>query len=755
MVSINRLLSKRKWSTLTFSVLLITGCSGGGGGEVTPNNFTAESIAVLTNEPRISNPMKVLVQVKADKAAKNVSVQLLAIDDSDDPDAEIRQIPISTEIIDKLPNGSSIHELNVTIPASVELPGPYYIAAVLDPVDKFLETNKDDNTTTVETDLARSDATNILLSDVALDRSALIINTDEYLEEVGDGNVYNADAGGTITVGADGLELGETVDIEAFASLRIKRIKEGTHHDVPLYLWNSEAQRYINAYGIDPDTGAQVEVEWLPMGTFSPLLSEITGNVDDAEADVDDVTRNSEHMDFYFPGKLGFELEQALRYPPQSGPKGPGTLGDPLPTVPPPDLTQEAINDLKSFLLVPRLPHSGLRGDESLSLAALDFDVCIKVRSADTNIKDIIDEDNELCRPLEIFLPPLPPGVEPIDVGDYVPQFNKPGNPISSSEGFATNNNNKHFAFNIDFSAGMSADDRGYIEEVTGGLPVKLFGKEFDFMRITGRAQLVPDYADKPVAEESGFSYEIVFLNQVIASLPATTLSVTITPGLDDDEESKDNKKDKENDNFSKEVKKEQQFFVGPVPMIAGGSIGGNFGIEYAFGYGSNGPSFFGKDASANPVISVGTSVGPFANLEASMNAGVGTKAFSVGVEGILTLLEEKLVYFIGTEIETFDDGFTTGDVEFIITQKQELKNIFTGPVGKLNLFAKYTVPKVKTCKWKFIKVKCIKLGTIKATKNIYTTPALFRRTDILFEDPFLQLDVVLVDGKEPAYFVP
>ena len=137
------------------------------------------------------------------------------------------------------------------------------------------------------------------------------------------------------------------------------------------------------------------------------------------------------------------------------------------------------------------------------------------------------------------------------------------------------------------------------------------------------------------------------------------------------------------------------------------------------------------------------------------MFAGVGTRVFAFGVEGVVILLEEKIVYFIGTEIEVIDDGFSSGDVEFMITQLQKLSNIFTGPVGKLNLFAKYTVPKIKTCKWGFVKFKCIKLGTIKATKNIYTTPALFRREDILFEDPFAELDVVIISGQPPAYFAP
>ena len=721
---------------LISTALLLSSCSGGDSSPTPPNNFTAETVKVITSDPRIGHPLKVSVQIKADQPANNVGVSLFAIDSTDDPDVDVRQIPLGTESIEKLPAGSSNHELNMTIPSSVEFAGPYHIAIVVDPVDQIVELDEEDNTSTTEINLGATNAPNILLTNTALDRAALIINTDEYLDQVGVDNVYNADAGGTITVGADGLEVDETVDIEAFANLRITRTDNGTSHDVPLYLWNSVQQRYINAYGIDPDTGVQGNIEWLPMGTFTPQLATIIGD----EAELDDVTRNSEHMDFYFPGKLGFELEQALRFPPQPC-TGNCTLGGgfPLPTAPPPDLTANAIDDLKAFLS--GLPFSGVRGDESVSLAALDFAVCVKIRPTDPTVSDSIAEDNEVCPAIDIFLPPLPPGTPLYDVGTYVPQFNTPSEPLASGDGFATKNNNKHFAFNIDFGAGASADNRGYIEEVTAGLPVKVFGSEFDFLRITGRAQLVPDYLGKPASEKSGFSYEIRFLNQVIDSFPPTTFSVSASQV--------------QSVTYSKVVEKEQQFFVGPVPLIAGGSIGGSFGLDYTFGYGGDDPSLFGNAATANPVISVGTSIGPLAKLEALMFAGIGTKVFSVGVEGVLTLLQEKLVYFIGTEIEVFNDGFGDGNVEFIITQLQKLSNIFTGPQGKLNLFAKYSVPKIKTCKWKFIKVKCIKLGTIKATKNIYTTPALFRRQDILFEDPFVELDVVLVDGKPPAYFIP
>lgn len=716
----------------TFVVIAMSTLSAcGGGSSSTPlNNISADAIAVNTADPRIAHPLEVTVSLSADQVAKDITVSLFAIDDTSDPNADVRQIPLGTELIEELSAGSSDHVLNVTVPSSVEFSGSYHIAAVVDPVNEIIEEDEEDNTSTVQVVLGPTNAPNVLLADVNLDRTALIINTDEYSEQVDGtaGNVHNADAGGTITVGADGLEVDKTVDIEAFASLRIMRTDNGTSLDVPLYLWNSAEQRYMNAYGIDPDTGVQGEVEWLPLGTFTPQLAEIVGD----EADLDDVARNSEHMDFYFPGKLGFELEQALRYPPQPC-TGTCTRSLPPPTIPPPDLTAAAIDQMKAFLS--GLPFSGVLGDESVSLAALDFAVCVKIRPTDPLVTDSDTADNEVCPSLDIFLPPLPPGTPLYNTGGYVPVHNTPSEPLTSGDGFRTKNNNSHFAFNLDFGAGATADNRGYIEEITAGVPVMVFGKNFDFVRITVRAQLVPNYMGKPASEKSGFSHEIRFLNQVIDSSPPITGSISASLI-----------------SYSKEVEKEQQFFVGPVPMIAGGSIGGSLGLEYNFGYADDDPPVFG---GGNPVVSLGSSIGPFANLEAGMFAGVGTKVFSVGVEGVLTLLDERIVYFIGTEIETIDDGFTTGDVEFMVTQLQKLSNIFTGPQGKLNLFAKYTVPVVRTCRWNFINVNCIKLATIKATKNIYTTPALFRREDILFEDPFAQLDVVIANSQQPAYFVP
>lgn len=722
---------------------LLSACSSDSGNAW---NITAESVTVTTSDPRIAYPLEATISLTASQSKTNVPVSLFAFDKSDDPDAESRQIPMGTVVLEQVETGTSDYELEVIIPASVKFAGPYYITAYVDPADILAETNEDDNATSTEVTLAEPASPNILLADVALDRTALIINTDNYDEQVPDpdatDDVYAADAGGTITVGANGLALGETVDIEAYAILKIKRSDSGTSHDIPLYLWNSAEGRYTNAFGIDPRTGASTEIEWLPMGNFTPLLAEVT----DSEAALDDVRRDSEHMEFYFPGKLGSELEDALRYPPEPCTTPPCTLGDPVPTVPPPDLTIHDINELRSFLA--GLPFSGTQGDESAGMAVLDFEICVDIRSTDPMLNDSSADDNEVCNPIDIYLPALP-GQPPAlyDTGGYTPKsgFTSTALPWAISDGFATRNNNYYFSFNIDFSAGMSSDDRGFIGDVTAGVPVKIVGTDFDLLRIDARAQLVPDYSTKPASDVSGFSYEVRFLNQVISSLPPTRISLShdlLTPNLLSG--------DVEKFSYSEEVEKEQQMFVGPVPMIAFVFIGVNYGLDYNFGYADDAPPILGP---GNQVVSLGASTGPFANLEAGIGVGLGTKVFSAGVEGVLTLADIRLIYFVGTDIELLNDDAIA--IEFITTPGQKLSLNFTGPQGAINLFVKYTTIKKATCKIGIIRYKCFKVGDVKRTLNLYTSPALFALEYIIWEDAFVDpLDVVIPNGKPTAYFI-
>ncbi|MEJ2653183.1 MAG: hypothetical protein P8173_15715, partial [Gammaproteobacteria bacterium] len=496
------------------TVLALAGCGGGGGGSSASgdrpitNNFSAKYLQVDTPDPRIAYPLKVTVSMAADNDATDVSVSLFAIDKTDDPNVEVRQIPLGTESIAQLYAGTHLYDLQVNVPSSVQNPGSYYIGAIIDPVDEVGETDEDDNSTEAATTLSGA-GPNILIADMKLDRSALLVNTDSYAKQVPAGlagNVHNADAGGTITVGAEGLGTNETIDIEAFAKLRMMRSDTGTSYDVPLYLWNSDAGRYTNAFGIDPSTGSSTPQEWLPLGKFKPQLAEQTGE----DVSLDDVDRNSAHINFYEPGKLGEELVRAMRYQHYLA-----STYSTDPIAPPPDLTPQSISALRSFMT--GLPY-GAYGDEGPAMAVMSFAVCVDIRPTDKSIVDRSADDNESCSPLAITLPPVATA-PPTSGSGVAHKLPNPAEPWSTGDAYGTKGGGAVFAFGpIDFGETTTGDNRGYIAQIRGGIPMKIFSKPFDFMSVTLRAQLVPDYKEKPAGEDSGFTYELRFLDNIVDS---------------------------------------------------------------------------------------------------------------------------------------------------------------------------------------------------------------------------------------------
>lgn len=426
-------------------------------------------------------------------------------------------------------------------------------------------------------------------------------------------------------------------------------------------------------------------------------------------------------MDFYFPGKLGRELEIAMRYLPVF-------LSDP--SLPPPDLTPGAIQGLRSFLF--RLPFSGITGDESEAMAAMSFAICVKIRSVDPAVVDSLPGDNEICSPLAITLPPngLQPPVPPVFPPGFTPKFSQVARAQMSGDGYGTKGGGSAFGFTFDSGSSWTADYRGYIEERYFILSTKTFGVSAEFMALVGRAQLVPDYAGKPQTEKPGYMLELRHAGAMLVSISVPPIERT------------------KKRTFSKELaQQEYTAFVGPVPVIGGGSIAGNLGFDRT--------STFKNDPIDGYML--GNSIGPSVNIEALVFAGVGNRLFSAGVEGVLTLLKEELTHFNGVSIEVLDDGFQAGSpaAEFVITQSQTITNKITGPKGALNLFAKYSVPKFVTCSWGIIKGKCIKRKTIKAIKNLWKSKSLFHRDDVLFESIDEQLDVVVIPSQSPAYFVP
>ena len=62
----------------------------------TPNNISAKSIRIVTPDPKIAYPLDVSVNMTADVAATNVPVSIFAVDKTDDPNADVRQIQLGT-----------------------------------------------------------------------------------------------------------------------------------------------------------------------------------------------------------------------------------------------------------------------------------------------------------------------------------------------------------------------------------------------------------------------------------------------------------------------------------------------------------------------------------------------------------------------------------------------------------------------------------------------------------------------------------
>ncbi|MEM7207233.1 MAG: hypothetical protein AAF434_05385 [Pseudomonadota bacterium] len=758
-----------KFHIIAGTLLLVTACGGGGGGSQDPDgNVTLTSLRVLTPSPEISYPITLEVGVESDTEGDSVSVTLFAAEKGDDPEAETRQIPLGSATVSDVVSGGGPYEIEINVPSSVEVAGEYYLIAIADAADDRLETDEEDNTYTTEVTLAEPFVPNILISDFTLDRASLEISTLSFEDHVNElqGNVYNADASATLTVGSDGLKVDETVDIEAYARLKISRSDKATTHEIPLYLWNSDEQRYINAYGVDPSGNSIVtQAEWLPLGTFVPQLvtqgSEADGVVTPDGVTVEDVGRDSTLMSYYFPGKLGSELALAMRYQCTVNDGGIIVFGDPPPiepTIPPPDLTAEAINDLKAFLAgYPKDANCDVYTNEELAMAVTDFELCVEIRTPDGALGDRVPDDNEECSALAITLPPVESTILPTpDLDGYSPVYSTPANALKNGVGFDTKGGGSVFSFGVNFGNYASADNRGYIETISAAVPVTIFGVSFDYVSIDLRAQLVPDYEGKPAQDKNEISLEVRHVGQMLTSW------VTVPPGEEDfpltGVEISIDKVD-ELYSFSKEYPDpdkdrllESTFFVGPVPMSAGAYVTGSLGVQFGT-----------ADQNLNPIkftsadsYSLGTSITPKASLDATMYGGFGSrKAIIAGVEGVLTLLSEELEFFYGIDIDLINDGVGSDPAEFVISQGPIITNTFTGPQGRINLFAEFPVLKFKTCKIGFIKVRCPAFVRVKVKKNIFTSPAAFEFVDVLYEDPSVVLDVVLLDGEEPQYFTP
>ena len=699
------------------------------------NNLSAEALQVLSPDPRIGYPLEVEVSIAAEQPTQDVSVSFFAVNTDDDP-ASARQYPLGTKMIELVDAGTGSYPLELSVPSSIDMPGSYFIGAIIDPVDLVAETNEADNETSVEATLAEQQFANVFIENIEPDRNVIWLDRTDY-EDPDLLGVQNSDAGGTLYLAAEGADT--PIEVEAFVYLRLNRSDKGDpppdvilkHSDlgpgsyaVPLYLWESESKRYMDAYGVN--TGVE---EWLPVGPVEPQKIEGTENVR-----VNDIDRKSIHLDFYFPGRLAQTLEDALK----------GRVV-PFGQLPPPDLTAEDIRALETFLF-------GI----STNPDALSSEICVEIRPADPSIIDRFPEDDEFCSALEFRFTPDPviPDPEPLP---FVPRYTKPTNPGAFSTGFSSMWGGSVFGAGVDFGATTSADYRGVIAYGYGRLPVTIFGSPSEFMFGSARAQALPKYNGAPTGEE-GLNIKLNFLTLPLVDLNLGYFSKTIAP---------------DKLSFTKQKRKPRRctadeegegnigcvpeppiiVFVGPVPVQVATFIQGSIGIEFGVNFGpEEGPTPIWNWSNVESTDqNLNLTAAPFAKLEAGASAGVGFGAFTVGIEGQLTLLQEKFITIAGATIHVVNDGFNGDPAEFVIRNGLQGINEISGADGKISLFAEYTVPSVRRCSWGFFKGYCPTIKSIKVPYDLAKWRG-FLKQDRLFDRTTL-IDVVRTPDGTISYY--
>ena len=372
-----------------------------------------------------------------------------------DPLPEVRQFFLATVTFRDVALGDAEYEADFKVPLKVVdgngleaefEPDDYYIQYIIDPDQRVTgDSGRADNSCSFDENAACSLTAvtlapignpNLFIEELTLDSSILELYNEDandytYGDDVQHNEVdgvqdeHDSDAGGTLIVGLEGSR--EPLDVTVFAYLRIKRADKEEPHDVPLYLWDSVAQKYVNAYGGPPDhRGAP---EGLLIGTLSPQMvpqaeegflelptscestdcapgleqlpddgrvEMVTGTDDTEELQASD--RTSVHLDLYYPGGLAeamFKIVNALPPPPPCDPAVQicaQSAMDEAPTVAPPDLTVAAIKLSESFF-----DGATKKINESCCLDStgepISFSIVAKVVCGTSGFGQVVDDD--------------------------------------------------------------------------------------------------------------------------------------------------------------------------------------------------------------------------------------------------------------------------------------------------------------------------------------------------------------------------
>lgn len=665
------------------------------------NNFKAVSLESETVTPTIGYPLRLSITIDADEDDSNLPVTFYAFD-PDNPDAD--PVALGASVIEVVEQGMGSYEAEITVPVDVANPQSYFIGASVDPLDAFTETDEEDNQTSVELIISLAQVPNLFIDYMEPDVEAIVLDRDnwDYEAQIASTGQIQSDAGGNVRWGGQGLT--QMTEAEAYAVLRLKRSDKAPSDvlDIPLYLWDSEEQRYANAYGLDPDTGISNGIaEWLPIGSTGRVTSEFA-----TEPEL-----KSAHLDFYFPGRLGSELEIVLRNLP--------TFNSPGPIIPPPDLPAQYIQLLRGYVA-------------GASLNQVSSDLCVSIRPVDSSISEFTADDNEACSALALVLPPStepPPPPPPIVVP---PIYDVLTDPLYKSEHYPLGWPGSFFGVSLDLNTSTSVDENGIVVTGLAEVPVTLFGLRLQFVGIESRAQMIPNsqgYAEPSETPNTGSQISIMSLDQVLFSSddpPESTGQISLSYSVDIP-----------SDNPPQPPK--YCCNVGPVPINYDAGVTGNVGVsgEIVFDSGGTSESFVYNTTFSE-------------SAEASMQAFANLAVARLGVEGVLNLLSLSFPIDNRSEINILDERHVDGTSEVEVINQYQVRGELAGPEGSINVFVE--VGAGRKCQWGIFSFICKVLPNLKYSKSLVSW-APFKRLEFILADDTDVIDVVTDPGGRPAYY--
>ena len=697
----------------------------GDGGVRGTNNLAAADLEVMSQETRAGYPLDLKLSVTSDEPTENVGVSIYTIRKSDvEQDAEnVRQLLVGTSTIAMVDPGTNDYQFEVDVPANIDGSEDYVLLAIVDEVNVVAETDEEDGFAATEMALEpiefprlppAGEPVNVFIDEIFLDSRVFMAGG---APEVIDG-VYTADATATLFLGAQGAD--QPIAVEAYATLRFTRSNVTPCQfrcapetlEVPLYLWDSDAQRYLNAYGLTcPESGCyswQLPdsdlVEWLPIDAIQPQLT-----LSDPElVSHEGLDRKSVHLDVYYPSSL---MQNAL--------EGIDNLYIPLGQPPPPNVPQYLQGDVRSFF-------GAVTWDNYDDVVSSCIE--IKIRPADPNVIDRFVEDNIRCVPVDFVLPnslsfrtpppPPPPMFPSCDPQDY-----QCGYPALFAGDYHDTWDSEFFGSSVDFWAQATADERGLIAEGGGGVEVYALGQRTEFIGFDARAQVLPIYEGMPEDETPGFSLNLRFAGQTVYEVPLTP-EIYSTPSLTF-EVSKE---------FKGGEKKFQKFLY---PVTVDGKLTGNIGVEYS------------AELAIDELV---VACEPYINLEASVSVSVGIGIVSVGAEGALTIVEERFRIEEGATLEVVSSGFGGELAQLTLQPHLRLENEITGANGSLSIFLEYTEPSTCDC-YDVVFLGCVPIPCLKSVRlsEKIAKFELYKKTDLLLERSTI-INVFSLGGKTRFY---